>query len=34
VGMTPSIAPPITSAHQKLGLFSTDDVTDEAATDT
>ena len=33
-GMTPSIARPITSAHQKLGLFSTDAFTYEAATDT
>jgi transposase len=33
-GLTPSIARPITSANQQLGLFSTDDVPDEAATDT
>ena len=33
-GMTPSIARPITSAHQQLGLFSTDDFTSAAATDT
>jgi hypothetical protein len=33
-GITPSIARPITSANQKLGLFSKDDVTYEAATDT
>jgi Transposase DDE domain len=33
-GITPDIARPITSANQKLGLFSTDDFTDEAATDT
>jgi hypothetical protein len=32
-GIPPSSARPITSANQKLGLFSTDDVTDEAATD-
>jgi hypothetical protein len=34
VGMTPSIARPSTSANQTLGLFSTDDLTYEAATDT
>jgi hypothetical protein len=34
VGMTPSIARPIPSAHQTLGLFSTDDGTYEAAADT
>jgi transposase len=33
-GMTPSIARPITSAKRQLGLFSTDDCTYEAATDT
>jgi hypothetical protein len=33
-GITPSIARPITSANQKLGLFSKDDFTYEAATDT
>jgi hypothetical protein len=33
-GMTPYIARPITSANQKRGLFSTDDFTYEAATDT
>jgi hypothetical protein len=33
-GMTPSIARPITSANQQLGLFSQDAFTDEAATDT
>jgi hypothetical protein len=33
-GMTPDIARPITSAKQKLGRFSTDDFTSEAATDT
>jgi hypothetical protein len=33
-GMTPSIARPITSAKQQLGLFSTDDCTYEAAPDT
>jgi transposase len=33
-GMTPSIARPITSANQQLGLFSIDDFTYEAATDT
>lgn len=34
VGITPYIARPITSANQKLGLFSKDDVTYEAAADT
>jgi transposase len=34
VGMTPYIARPLTSANQKLGLFSKDDFTYEAATDT
>jgi transposase len=34
VGITPDIARPITSANQKLGLFSKDDFTYEAATDT
>ncbi|HEX9870353.1 MAG TPA: transposase [Candidatus Tectomicrobia bacterium] len=34
VGMTPSLARPLTSAHQQLGLFSKDDCTYEAATDT
>jgi hypothetical protein len=34
VGLTPYSARPITSANQKLGLFSKDDFTDEAATDT
>jgi hypothetical protein len=33
-GITPYSARPITSANQKLGLFSKDDFTDEAATDT
>jgi Transposase DDE domain len=33
-GITPSIARPITSANQKLGLFSKDDFTYEGATDT
>jgi transposase len=33
-GITPYIARPITSANQKLGLFSKDDFTYEAATDT
>jgi hypothetical protein len=33
-GITPYIARPITSANQKLGLFSKDEFTDEAATDT
>src|SRR5215208_4388093 len=32
-GITPYIARPITSANQKLGLFSKDDFTYEAATD-
>jgi hypothetical protein len=34
VGMTPSLARPIPSANQTLGLFSTDDCTSEAAADT
>jgi len=34
VGITPYIARPITSANQKLGLFSKDDFTYEAAADT
>ena len=33
-GLTPDIARPITSANPKLGLFSKDDCTSEAATDT
>jgi hypothetical protein len=33
-GMTPYVARPITSANQKLGLFSTDDCTSAGATDT
>jgi transposase len=33
-GMTPSVARPITSANQQLGLFSTDDCTYEGASDT
>lgn len=34
VGLTPDIARPITSAHQKLGRFSNADFTDDAATAT
>jgi transposase len=33
-GLTPYVARPITSANQKLGLFSKDDVTYNGATDT
>jgi transposase len=33
-GITPDVARPITSANQQLGLFSTDDFTNESATDT
>jgi hypothetical protein len=33
-GITPYVARPITSANQKLGLFSKDDFTYDAATDT
>src|SRR5262245_15474856 len=33
-GLTPSIARPVTSANQKLGLFSKDDVTYDGPTDT
>ena len=33
-GLTPYVARPITSANQKLGLFSKDDFTYEGATDT
>ena len=33
-GSTPYVARPITSAHQQLGLFSTDDCTSDGATAT
>ena len=33
-GITPYVARPITSANQKLGLFSKDDFTYDGATDT
>src|SRR5262245_9864861 len=33
-GITPYVARPITSAHQKLGLFSKDDFTYDGGTDT
>ena len=33
-GITPSVARPLTSAHQKLGLFSQDDFTYDGATAT
>jgi len=33
-GLTPSVAHPLTSAHQKCGLFSKDDFTSDRPTDT